>query len=133
MKSNLDKYFKTNSEEEKNGKWFHIADDDGPGFLIRAFKANNPKVKGALATHLKPFARQIELGTLELEKSQEINMKLFIGSCLADWKDVQIDGEDAPCNPENAMKLFKSLPELFDTLWKHANDFNNYKEDLGNS
>tara|TARA_R110000868_G_scaffold126712_2_gene333953 strand:+ start:78 stop:533 length:456 start_codon:yes stop_codon:yes gene_type:complete len=130
MKSNLDKFFKTNEDSEKNGVWFNISDETG--FLLRPFRATNPRIKAAMAAHLKPHARQIEMGTLELSKQTEINIKLFNAVCLAEWRGVEIDGKEVECTPENAMKLFLSLPDLFDALWKHANDFNHYKEDLGN-
>lgn len=131
MKSNLDSFFKTSEDLEKNGVWFDISDE--VGFLIRPFKASNPRVKAALALYYKPYARQIDLGTLELAKQQEINIKLFVNVCLVDWKGIEIDGQKADHGQENAVKLFTLLPALFDTLWKHANDFSNYKEELGNS
>lgn len=132
MKTNLDKLFKTNSTLERDGVDFAL--DDKTSFKIRRFNLQNPRVKAAMASYYKPYARQVELGTLPQEKSTEITMKLFIEVCLASWEGVENEkGEPIECNPENALKLFKSLPDLFETLWKHANDFANYKEDLGNS
>lgn len=131
MKTNLDKFFKTSTALEENGVWFDISEKIG--FLLRPFKPTNPKVKAAMANYFKPYARQVELGTLEMDKQLEIQINIFIDVCLADWKGVEIDDKEVECNPENAKKFFKALPDLFDTLWKHAGDFNNYREDLGNS
>lgn len=131
MKSNLDKFFKTSEELEKNGIWFDISDTTG--FLLRPFKATNPRTKAATANYYKPYARQIEMGTLDLKKQMEINIKIFIDVCLVEWRGVEIDGAQVECNKDNAMKLFTALPDLFDTLWIHVNDFKNYKEELGNS
>jgi hypothetical protein len=131
MKTNLDKFFKTNDDFEKNGVWFDVSDEIG--FLVRPFKGSNPRVKAAMAHHYKPYARQIELGTLDPAKQNEIQIKLFIDVSLVEWKGVEIDDKPAACTPENALKFFLALPDLFDTLWRHANDFTNYKEDLGNS
>lgn len=131
MKTSLDKHFKTDSDLEKNGVWFDISEDIG--FLIRPFKGTNPRVKAAMAAHYKPLARQIELGTIDPDKEREIQVKLFTEICLVDWKGVEMDGQSVECNKENAMALFKELPDLFDTLWKHSGDFKNYKEDVGNS
>lgn len=130
MKSNLDKLFKTDADLEKNGVWFELSEETG--FLLRPFKSQNPRVKAAMAQHYKPYARLIELGTLEIEKQNEINIKLFINACLVDWKGVEIDGAVVACDKDNALKLFLALPELFQTLWKHVNDYQNYKEELGN-
>ncbi len=130
MKTNLDKFFKTNEEQEKNGVWYDISSDTG--FLVRAFKPNNPQVKGAIATHYKPYARQIEMGSIEDKKSLEIQVKVFVKACLVDWKGVEIDGKDTPYSPDIAIKFFVALPDLFSTLWTHCNDFKNYRDDVGN-
>jgi len=139
MGSNLDKLFKTDEKLQQDGVNFVIQEkDEAKGikeisFLIRHFVGTNPRVKAAMAHHYKPFARLIEMGTLDQKKQDEITLKLFIDVCLVDWKGVEIDGKEAECNKDNALKLFIRLPELFNTLWKHANDFDNYREDLGNS
>lgn len=130
MKTNLDKHFKTSEELEKNGVWFDISDN--VGFLLRPFKTTNPRVKAAMAHYYKPYARQVELGTLDQAKQLEIQIKIFIDVCLVDWKGVEIDDKVAEYKPEVALKFFTALPDLFDTLWRHATDFNNFKEDLGN-
>lgn len=131
MKSNLDKFFKTDADLENNGMWFDISETTG--FRVRAFKASNPRAKAAMAAHYKPYARQIEIGALEVTKQREVTTKLFIEMCLVEWRGVQIDDKDVELTTENALKLFTALPDLFDTLWRHANDFTNYKEELGNS
>lgn len=131
MKTNLDSIFKTSSDLEKNGVWFDI--NDSTGFLIRPFKGTNPRIKAAMAKYYKPYARQIENDALGLEKQREINVNLFMDICLVDWKGVEIDGKAVTFTRETGLKLFTELPELFDNLWKHAQDFKNYREDLGNS
>lgn len=132
MKTNLDKLFKTDATLERDGVDFAL--DDKTSFRVRRFNSQNPRVKAAMASYYKPYARQVELGTLPQEKSSEITMKLFIDVCLASWEGVEDEkGNPIECNKDNALKLFKALPDLFETLWKYANDFANYKEDLGNS
>lgn len=131
MKTNLDKLFKTDDKLVNDGIDFAI--DEKTSFRIRHFSTTNPRVKAAMAVHYKPFARQVELGTLDQAKQDEIQMKLFIDVCLVGWEGVEIDGQPVECNKENALILFKRLPALFDALWKHSGDHNNYREDLGNS
>ncbi len=131
MKTNLDKFFKTNPDLEKNGVWFEISDEIA--FLVRPFKSTNPRFKAAMANHYKPFARQMDMGTLEQDKAFEVSLKLFLDVCLVDWRGVEIDDKPTEYNKENALKFFKALPELFDTLWNYAKDFSSYKEELGNS
>lgn len=131
MKTNLDKIFKTDENAEKEGVMFKVSDTIG--FKLLPFKGTNPRVKAAVAKHLKPYSRQIEMGTVDQDKLLEINIKIFLDVCLVDWEGVEIDGKLTPYNKEVALPFFKNLPELFDTLWRHAQDFNNYREDLGNS
>lgn len=132
MKTNLDKLFKTNTVLEKEGVDFAL--DDKTSFRIRRFNSSNPRVKAAMAAYYKPYARQIEMGTLPIEKSDEIAIRLFIDVCLVSWEGVEDEkGQPIEMTKENAFEMFKSLPDLFATLQKHANDFENYKEELGNS
>jgi hypothetical protein len=131
MKSNLDKYYKGSEELEKNGVWFEISDKTA--FLIKPFKGSNPKVKSAMAVQYKPYARQIEMGTLPEEKVTEINIRIFVSSCLVDWRGVEIDGVETKFDVDTAVKLFKELPDLFMALFDHSKNNQNYREDVGNS
>lgn len=135
MKTNLDKIFKTSAVIEKSGVWLDISEETG--FLVRPFNKNNPNIKSAMAVHFKPHQRQIEMGTLDPSKEAEINAKVFVNSCLIDWKGVEIDGVDTPFSKEVAIKFLVSLPELFETLMSYAQDYKNYQEiedeTLGNS
>jgi hypothetical protein len=132
MKSNLDKFFKNSAELEENGVWFDVS--DGVGFLCRRFGGyNSEKVKKSLAKHYKPYAKQIELGTFPREKQLEIMFRVFVESCVIDWKGVEIDGKQEPFSVEACVKLFCSLPDLGDTIVEHASKSDVFREDLGNS
>jgi len=140
MKTSLDKFYKTNQDLEKDGVDFVIQEANPAegleeiSFKLRRFHAGNNKVKAALAAYHKPYAKQIEMGTLPTEKAREIQMKLFIDVCLVSWTGVKDEkGADIPCNQEKALELFKRLPDLYDTLMVYASDHANYKEELGNS
>lgn len=128
MKSNLDKLFKTDKGLEKSGVWFNLTEETG--FLVKPFKGSNPQIKAAFAAYYKPYARQIEIGSLESEKEQEILVKVFVHSCLIDWKGVVIDDKPTPFAKDVAIEFLKELPELFDSLMTHAQDYRNYKEEF---
>lgn len=125
VKSNLDSVFKTDKAVEETGVWFNI--DSKTGFLIRPFSAANPTIKAAMAKFFKPYAYQIDHGTLDAEKEREISVKVFVHACVVDWKGVEIDGKEVAFDKESAIKLFVSLPELYKTLMRYAEDFRNYK------
>lgn len=128
MKTNLDKFFKTDKEVEKTGVWFNLSDETG--FLVKPFKASNPAVKSAMAVHYKPYARQVQLDAVDDAKAREIMTKVFVQACLVDWRGVEIDGVVTPFSKEKAVEFLFELPELFNTLMEHASDYRNYKEEF---
>lgn len=132
MKSNLDSLFKTNSDLERDGIWLNIG--NGVRFRIRRFGgSNSQRLKQAMAKFHKPVARLVELDKLSAEENIELMAKTFADACLVDWEGVEIGGTPALCTFENAVKLFTTLPELFDIIFKESQKFDSFKEDLGNS
>ena len=132
MKTNLDKLFKNDESLEKSGIWFQIS--DSTGFLIKRFGGfNSQAVKLELAKHYKPFARQIETGSMDEKKEKEIMLKVFVNACVLDWKGIEIDGKEVAYSKEECVKLLVGLPELADALVSYASDSKNYREELGNS
>ena len=132
MKTNLDHLYKTNSEMEKEGNWFELA--EGVALKITRFGGfNSANIKKALAKYYKPYARQIEMGTLAPELEKSIMNKVFVESCVKDWKGIEIEGEQVPFSIEKCVDLFNSLPDMADTLITYASDYKNFKEEVGNS
>lgn len=131
MKTNLDSIFKINEVLASKGVWFNI--NETTGFLVRRFGPDNPQAKAAHAVHIAPYARQIQMKTLDGAKAKEINVKVFVDVSMIDWRGIEMDGEETPYSKEAALKLFLALPELFDKIQDYAMDFVSYKEDVGNS
>jgi hypothetical protein len=132
MKSNLHSIFSSDKDLEKNGIIFKISETTN--FLIRRFGGENgARVKAAMAKYYKPFARQVDAGTLPPEQEREILVKAFVEASLVNWEGVEIDGKIEEYSPEKAVKLFIELPALFDAILSTAQDFNSYKQELGNS
>lgn len=132
MKTNLDSLFKNDSKLEEAGIWLSLSENTG--FLVRRFGGyNSPKVKAALAKHYKPYARLVDAGTMDPAKEREIMVKVFVESCIVNWKGIEIDGKEVQFSQELCVKFLTELPELSDTLVNYASDSKNYREDLGNS
>ena len=134
IKSNLDSIFKRNTEVEKDGVWFVIGEEPHEiSFRMKRFGGdNNHSLRAALAKHYKPYARLIENDTLPESKGHEISVKVFVDTCLTDWKGVEINGVQEAFSKEAAVKLLIALPELFDKLKVYASDRSNFREDVGN-
>lgn len=132
MPSNLDSLFKTDKTLEREGIWFRYTDT--VRFRLKRFGGfNSEKLKPLYASVYKPYAGQIEKGSISAEKQNELLATIFIKACMVDWEGVELDGKEAPFSFENALKLLTELPDLLDSLVKVTQDSANYKEDLGNS
>lgn len=130
MKTNLDSKFKLDSSSIEDGVWYELAED--VGFRVRPFNSSNVKMKQAHDKYFKPHAKTIQLGGMSQEKIDDISIRVFVDACMVDWKGVEIDGEVKPYSPELAIELFKTLPDLLNTLLSCAEDKDNYREVLGN-
>ncbi len=132
MKSNLDVLFKTDKSLETEGIWIDFSEKIG--FLCKRFGGYNaPGVKRAVAKYHKPYARQIEKGTLPPEKEARILTRAFVESTMIGWKGIEVDGEEIEFSVEAAVDLLTDLPDLLEEIIKASSDYENYKEDLGNS
>jgi hypothetical protein len=131
MKTNLDETFKTDLSCERDGIWLEISDTIA--FKVKRFGGvNQPELKRAFAKYYKPYAKQIENGTLSPDKEREVTTRTFVEVVLVDWRGIEIDGKEEPFTKELAIKFFLELPELFELVIKHATSFDNYRADLGN-
>ena len=131
MKTNLDNLYKTDKGYETEGIWLEIS--EGVGFKVKRFGGfNASSVKQSLAKYYKPYSKQIEAGTLPESKEAEISTKVFVDSCVLDWKGIEIDGEVKEFSKDLCIKFLLELPELSKVLVDYATDKNNFKESLGN-
>ncbi len=133
MKTNFDTRYKTNPQLENAGVWFAFP-DCGAEFLVKRFGgANAPDVKKKMAKYYKPYAKQIEMNLFPEDKAKDIMIRIFVESCILDWKGIEINGEQKEFDVETCIELFKHLPELCDQLTELATDSVSYREELGNS
>lgn len=125
--SSLFKNFKMDEKKESKGVPVQPAptNDDGtmPTFFVTRLAASNQKYNKVLDRETKPYKRQIQLGTLSSQTSDLIRMKVFVNSILQGWENVQDEKcLHIPFSAENALALFKQLPDLFFELEKQASD-----------
>ena len=131
--------FKNNSNLEKDGVDFEIM--DAKFKLARMGGSNDERLKRAHAKHYKKYTTAINKNLLPEDKLRTIVIKTFCEGCLLGWENVKDeDGNVLEYNLDNATKLFKDLPDLFQTLNELAQDSTYYREnyedsveELGNS
>lgn len=140
----LTKQFATDVEKEVAGvEVTYGANEDGtvPTFVISRAGKSNKQYQKALATAIKPYERQQQLGTLEPEVAERVYMGVFIATLLKGWSNVKLsdvtgeasDKGYADFSAANARKLFDRLPELYDDLTNKAGTAAMFREEMNDS
>ena len=133
----LYKQFATNSEKEMEGVEVQMTEaenEDGsiPTFVVSRMGKSNKRYSKALEAATRPYRRQIELGTMNNDKAEEIFMGVFVDTVLKGWKNVRGEGgEDAaelPFTKAAAVKLFTDLPEVYERLQEEAKLSANFRD-----
>jgi len=131
METNLHELFGSNEKNEKEGVWFQL--NDKLSFKMKRFGGlNASEVKKAYAKYYKPHARLIEKGLMPEDKEKRIFAKVWISSCLVDWKGVESNGKEIPFSFDTAVDVLSGLPDLLDTLVDVTQDKDEFKEEVGN-
>lgn len=130
----LYKQFATNTEKEIEGievQMTEAENNDGsiPTFVVSRMGKSNKRYSKALEAATRPYRRQIELGTMNNDKAEEIFLGVFVDTVLKGWNNVRDEsGADMPFTKQNAMKLFKDLPEVYERLQEEAKLSANFRE-----
>lgn len=123
--------FETDKTKEVEGVAVNYApNDDGtiPTFYVARIGGGNTKYSAAIKRLSKKYKRQIQLDTLPDEQMTEIAMLAFVEGALRGWENIQDqDGKNIEYTIDNAISLFKTLPDLFNDLISQANDIELFK------
>jgi hypothetical protein len=118
--------YATNSEDEKNGKWFDYG-EFGSFLLARAGGANT-RFQSFAEEALRPYRHAIEANVLPDALAQSVAIKIFVETCLLNWKGVVADdGTELPFSKENATALLGDVPQLLNDLQKFSSAWGNYR------
>lgn len=134
----LTQTFGTDKSKESEGVWIDVAADGDTVARMRILRMGSSNKKfvaryTALTKKLR-FTRGNKRD-LELAASREA----FIDGCLLDWENIENihpakPGEEKepymPFTKENAMLLFKALPDLFDLVVNQATELENFQSEV---
>lgn len=116
--------FQTDQTKEIEGvpvKYAPNKDGTIPTFYISRMGKANKRYSKMLDKVTKPYARQLQLGTLDAETADDLFQGVFAKTVLKGWENVRgKDGEELQFTPENALMLFKALPDLYEDLTAKA-------------
>lgn len=125
--------FQTNAEKEIEGVPVQYAPNkDGtvPTFYLSRMGKTNKKYSKALDKATKPYQRQLKLGTLDNATADDLFMGVFAKTVLKGWENVNgRDGKPLTFTVENAVELFKLLPDLYDDLTEKASSAALFREE----
>lgn len=137
----LYKNFKTDTTMEKEGILLDYGqNDDGTSIRIRIARAGgaNQRYLKRMDYLSRPYRHQLQRETLDAKTMENIVRQAYAETIVLGWENVQDeDGADIEFSVENALKLFKDLPELFDDIQKASQKIALFKvhameEDAGN-
>lgn len=108
--------------------------------VLRAGGANK-KYSRTLQKLSRPVKRRIDNGSITMEESEALMIKVFAQSVVIDWAGVvDIDGNEVPCTPLNVEALFTQKRDLFREVQNFASSIESFRkqeleeaaEELGN-
>lgn len=140
----LYKSYKTDKELELNGIWVTFGDKEA--FNISRAGGSNSRYIKLMKRTLKPFKRQVDNGTLPLDKEAEIFAEVYAKTIVIGWRTavpvknkkdkwefvekIEVaDGKMVEFSVEACKQLLIDLPELMADLMAHAVQASNFLEE----
>lgn len=124
----IGKLFGTNKKKETEGVFLSL----GGGVEIKCKRAasSNKAYAFAESRALKPHARSIQLGNMDPEVLNKINVNLFKNHIVTDWKGVtDKDGNEIPFSQEKFKEFAERYPDFFFAVYALATDMQNFQDD----
>lgn len=133
----LTKTYATDTSKESDGVWVDVGVDGDvvARMRIRRMGTSNKKFAKVYAAKQKKL-RFVRGEKLDLE--QKALMEAFVEGCLIEWENIEniravapgeVKEEFMPCNRENALLLFRTLPDLFDMIVGQAMELENFQSE----
>jgi len=121
------KLFGANKEKESEGSWVNI----GGGIEVKVKRAgmSNKPFAFEQAKMIKPFSKQLNLGTIDPDVMRQINAKLFAKHIVEDWRGVVIDGKELPFSKEKFKELALDMPDFLNEVIIAATELQNFQDD----
>ena len=126
--------FGTDKKVEKEGVILQYGNtDDGKPIQIKICRAGgaNTAYNRAMEAKTKPYRRQLQNGTLDIEVMTSILREVYADTVVIGWSNVEDkDGKPMPFNRDNVIKLFSELPELFADVQEQATNLALFRAEI---
>lgn len=115
---------KTNRALETEGVWQPVLDGE-----VRVARIDNPKAARLFQRYTRPYRRQIDNGTMDPAKQEEIMCRVLSEAVLLDWRGLEEDGQPLPpYSPEEGFRVLSEYRELRDMVRDYAQDAQAYRD-----
>lgn len=100
-------------------------------FTITIHRAGNSNraYQKALVDKIKPYARMMQAGNLDAEKSNRLMAEVYADTIVKGWSGVtDKKGKELEFTRENVVKVLTDLPDFFQKLQNEAEDVANFRK-----
>jgi len=123
------KNLKTSTEKENEGVW----QPAGEGCELKIARFGNPRSQRLFQSLTRPFRRQIENGTMDPQKQEDIVCRVLAEAVLLDWRGLEESRNgDGPkqlvYSTDEAFRVLKEYPELRAMVEDYSKDVEAYRE-----
>lgn len=126
MTTSIFDLFDTNKNSEVEGIIHRVTPEIS--FTLARAGGANARYSKVLAAKMRPYTRQIADETIDIDLANDILIEVFAETVLLGWKGItDAEGNEIPFTVENAVALFKQLPDLFFDVRDHAGKMANFR------
>ena len=123
----LSKIYGYDQDKAANGVWVDLED----GARIKVAKIGTATYTQALEKASRKYRIKIRTNTLKADEAMLISAQALADAILLDWQGFETEeGTILPYSHENALKALKEYPTFRDTVELHANDPENFQDDI---
>ncbi len=136
MTTSIYDLFETDAKAETEGFIFDVTPEIS--FTLARAGGSNIRFQKALELKTRPYRREIDENRFPLDQANKLMIEAFAETVVLGWKGItDKKGKKVSFTPENAVKLFTQLPDLFTDVREAAAARANYsakqvEDDAGN-
>src|SRR6185369_3268373 len=124
--NSLYQQFGTNVNYETEGV---VLDFGVSKFKVRRAGGSNRRFASVFSRLTKPYARAIQAGTMDPDKSKHLLMKVYFEAVLIEWDNVRDrDGNVMQFCKDNFIKLMSDLPDFWEAFRTACEDMRNFQD-----
>jgi hypothetical protein len=121
----LRKTFGGDKALERDGVDLHLGGD--AYVTVARAGGTNVAYDRAVQKHMRPH--RSKTGYLDNDVYVDVLKQAYADAVVLDWRGIEFDGEPLPYSRENALKLMRELPDLWDVIKTHAEKLANFQHE----